>query len=164
MFRLTYGQLSGLPSFLVPGTGVNSGLMLAQYTAASLVAEARGRAVPGSVDSIPTVQHHEDHVSMGPVAARTALDVLDLVADVVAIELLTAAQGLDFRLRGEAVDAEGVLVAVEPRVPAAGTRAVFDAVRARVDRWDDDQVLHPDLVAIGQAVRDGVFAELAPCL
>ncbi len=164
VFRLTYGQLSGLPSFLVPGTGVNSGLMLAQYTAASLVAEARGRAVPGSVDSIPTVQHHEDHVSMGPVAARTALDVLDLVADVVAIELLTAAQGLDFRLRGEAVDAEGVLVAVEPRVPAAGTRAVFDAVRARVDRWDDDQVLHPDLVAIGQAVRDGVFAELAPCL
>jgi len=164
IFRLTYGRLSGLPSFLVPGTGVNSGLMLAQYTAASLVAEARGRAVPGSVDSIPTVQHHEDHVSMGPVAARTALDVVELVSDVVAIELLTAAQGLDFRLRGEAVDSEGVLVSVPPASPGAGTRAVYDEVRRHVDHWDDDQVLHPDLVAMGTAVRNGDFAELAPCL
>jgi len=164
VFRLTYGRLSGLPSFLVPGTGVNSGLMLAQYTAASLVAEARGRAVPGSVDSIPTVQHHEDHVSMGPVAARTAIEVVDLVSDVVAIELLTAAQGLDFRLRGEAVDAEGGLTSGGARAPAPGTRAVYDAVRARVERWEDDQVLHPDLVAMGEAVRAGVFAERVPCL
>jgi len=164
VFRLTYGRLSGLPSFLVPGTGVNSGLMLAQYTAASLVAEARGRAVSGSVDSIPTVQHHEDHVSMGPVAARTALDVVELVSDVVAIELLTAAQGLDFRMRGEAVDEEGVLVSTEPASPGAGSRAVYDAVRSYVDRWEDDQVLHPDLVALGEAVRAGDFAELAPCL
>lgn len=157
VFRLTYGRLSGLPSFLVPGTGVNSGLMLAQYTAASLVAEARGRAVPGSVDSIPTVQHHEDHVSMGPVAARTALDVVELVSDVVAIELLCAAQGLDFRLTGEAVDEAGQRLAVAPARPGRGSARVHARVRARVERWHDDQVLHPDLVALGHAVREGVF-------
>jgi len=159
VFRLTYGQLSGLPSFLVPGTGVNSGLMLAQYTAASLVAEARGRAVPGSVDSIPTVQHHEDHVSMGPVAARTALQVVDLVSDVVAIELLAGAQGLDFRLAGEAVE-DGRLVQVAPQQAGAGTRAVYDEVRRHADRWLDDRVLHPDLAALGAAVRARRFAEL----
>jgi len=157
IFRLTYGQLSGLPSFLVPGTGANSGLMLAQYTAASLVAEARGRAVPGSVDSIPTVQHHEDHVSMGPVAARTALEVVDLVADVVAIELLAGAQGLDFRLAGEAV-VDGELVRVAPQQAGTGSRAVHDEVRRHVDRWLDDRVLHPDLAALGAAVRAGRFA------
>lgn len=160
VFRLTYGQLSGLPSFLVPGTGANSGLMLAQYTAASLVAEARGRAVSGSVDSIPTVQHHEDHVSMGPVAARTALDVVELVSDVVAIELLAAAQGLDFRMAGEA-EVDGVLASVPPKQPGAGSRRVHERVRERVSRWHDDRVLHPELEVLGQAVRDGVFAGLA---
>ena len=160
VFRLTYGKLSGLPSFLVPGTGVNSGLMLAQYTAASLVAEARGRAVPGSVDSIPTVQHHEDHVSMGPVAARTALDVVDLVSDVVAIELLAAAQGLDFRIAGEAVDDAGHVISAPPARPGAGSARVFAQVRARVRRWTDDQVLHPDLRALGDAVRAGAFVGL----
>ncbi|MFT4624603.1 MAG: histidine ammonia-lyase, partial [Myxococcota bacterium] len=64
VFRLTYAKLSGLPSFLVPDSGVNSGLMLAQYTAASLVSEAKGLCHPASVDSVPVVQHHEDHVSM----------------------------------------------------------------------------------------------------
>lgn len=160
VFRLTYGQLSGLPSFLVPGTGANSGLMLAQYTAASLVAEARGRAVPGSTDSIPTVQHHEDHVSMGPVAARTALAVVDLVADVVAIELLAAAQGLEFRLAGEAV-VDGELVATTPQAPGPGTKAVHDEVRRHVTRWHDDRVLHTDLEALGRAVRAGRFAQFA---
>ncbi len=149
IFRLTYGSLSGLPSFLVPGSGVNSGMMLAQYTAASLLSEAKGLAVPASIDNVPTVQHHEDHVSMGPIAARSALEVLDRVADVVAIELLCGAQGLDFRMSGY----EG-----EPQQPGAGTRSVYDRVRERVKRWDDDQVLHPDLVAMGRAVREGVFA------
>ncbi len=159
VFRLTYGQLSGLPSFLVPGTGANSGLMLAQYTAASLVAEARGRAVPGSTDSIPTVQHHEDHVSMGPVAARTALDVVELVSDVVAIELLAAAQGLEFRMAGEA-EVDGALVAREPMRPGPGTQAVHAEVRRHVARWHDDRVLHTDLDALGSAVRSGRFAGL----
>lgn len=148
IFRLTYGNLSGLPSFLVPGSGVNSGMMLAQYTAASLLSEAKGLSVPASIDNVPTVQHHEDHVSMGPIAARSALEVLDRVADVVGIELLCAAQGLDFRMSG---------YAGEPQQPGAGTRVAYDRVRERVRRWDDDQVLHHDLVAMGRAVRDGVF-------
>ncbi len=157
IFRLTYGNLSGLPSFLVPGSGVNSGMMLAQYTAASLLSEAKGLSMPASVDNVPTVQHHEDHVSMGPIAARSALEVLDRVADIVAIELLCAAQGLDFRTSGQAVGADGQLQAVEPQQPGAGTRVIFDRVRERVRRWEDDQVLHHDLVALGAAVRDGAF-------
>ncbi|MCA9492988.1 MAG: aromatic amino acid lyase, partial [Myxococcales bacterium] len=93
---------------------------------------------------------HEDHVSMGPIAARTAAEVVDRVSDIVAIELLCAAQGLDFRLRGgEGIDAGS---------PGAGTRSVYDKVRGLVRRWDDDQVLHGDLVAIGEAVRAGTFS------
>lgn len=161
IFRLTYGRLSGLPSFLVPGSGVNSGLMLAQYTAASVLAEMKALSMPASIDSIPTVQHLEDHVSMGPVASRSALEVVDRVADVVSIELLCAAQGLEFRMAGRAVDADGVLVDVEAQQPGAGTRAIFDRVREHVARWDDDQVLHTDLVAIGAAVRAGGFDRIA---
>ncbi len=147
VFRLTYGQLSGLPSFLVPSSGVDSGLMLAQYTAASLVSEAKLLAMPGSVDSVPTVQHQEDHVSMAPIAARSALEVIDRVADVVAIELLCAAQGLDLRR-----DEDSGLR------PGVGTAALHEQVRARVERWIDDRILHPDLAALGAAVRQGVFS------
>ncbi|MCB9668913.1 MAG: aromatic amino acid lyase [Alphaproteobacteria bacterium] len=145
LFRMTYGRLSGLPSFLVEGTGFNSGLMLAQYTAASLVSECKGLSHPASVDSVPTIQHHEDHVSMGPLAAAGALHILELLADVVAIELLCAAQGLDFHL--EAGDR-----------PAEGTMEIYRRVRERVPRWDADRVLHHDLKTLGQAVRAGVFA------
>lgn len=157
VFRLTYGRLSGLPSFLVPGSGVNSGLMLAQYTAASLLSEAKTSAMPASVDSIPTVQHHEDHVPMAAIAARSALEVVDRIADIVAIELLCGAQGLEFRMDGRAVDDEGRPVDVEPLGPGPRTRKIWEKVRARVKRWDDDQVLHPDLVALGAAVREGAF-------
>lgn len=145
LFRLTYGQLSGLPSFLVHGTGKNSGLMLAQYTAASLVSECKGLSHPASVDSIPTIQHHEDHVSMGPQAARGALHIIELLFDVVAIELLCGAQGLDFHLR-------------EGGTPGAGTQAVYDAVRERVPTWEKDRVLHNDLRALGEAVRAARFS------
>lgn len=145
LFRLTYGQLSGLPSFLVHGTGKNSGLMLAQYTAASLVSECKGLAHPASVDSIPTIQHHEDHVSMGPQAARGALHILELLFDVVAVELLCGAQGLDFHL------AEGVRC-------GEGSQQVYERVRERVPTWQQDRVLHTDLQKLGQAVRAGVFS------
>lgn len=145
LFRMTYGRLSGLPSFLVEGTGFNSGMMLAQYTAASLVSECKGLSHPASVDSIPTIQHHEDHVSMGPLAAAGALHILDLLADVVAIELLCAAQGVEFHR--EAGEHGG-----------AGTMAVYDAVREHVTRWDADRVLHVDLKRLGAAVRAGAFA------
>lgn len=154
VFRLTYGQLSGLPSFLVPGTGLNSGLMLAQYTAASLVSECKGLSHPASVDAIPTVQHREDHVSMGPIAARGALRIAEMCADVLAIEMLCAAQGLDFYLSGET---EGEDAGV-PRRAGSGSTAVHDRVREIVLRWHDDQVMHGDLRKLGLAVRGGVFA------
>jgi histidine ammonia-lyase len=150
VFRLTNGDLSGLPSFLVAGTGLNSGLMLAQYTAASLVSECKGLSHPASVDSLPTVQAREDHVSMGPVAARMTLEVTECVADVLAIELLCAAQGVDLRQDGGG------------KALGAGTTRVHRAVRSRVTRWRDDRVLHPDLVAAGNLVREGVFADLLP--
>ena len=145
VFRLTYGQLSGLPSFLVASSGLDSGLMLAQYTAASLVSECKGYSHPASVDAIPTAQHLEDHQSMGPIAARGALIVCEAVADVIAIELMCATQGLDFHLDA-AVGRPGV-----------GTSASHAAVRGVVARWVDDRVLHPDLAALGKAVRDGRF-------
>ncbi|MCA9572904.1 MAG: aromatic amino acid lyase, partial [Myxococcales bacterium] len=159
LFRMTYGRLSGLPSFLVEGTGFNSGLMLAQYTAASLVSECKGLSHPASVDSIPTGQHHEDHVSMGPIAARGALEVAERLADVLAIELLCGAQGLDFHLAGEAVDADGQVRAVAPLRAGRGTTQTWEQVRRRVRRWTRDQVLHPDLAALGTAVRAGAFID-----
>lgn len=145
-FRMTYGQLSGLPSFLMKSNGKNSGLMLAQYTAASLVSECKGLSHPASVDTIPTVQHHEDHVSMGPIAARGALAITEALADVLAIELLCGAQGLDLHVEAGTGQA------------GEGTRRTYESVRRFVDQWHDDQVLKPDLDALGAAVRSGVFA------
>ena len=156
-FRMTYGQLSGLPSFLLRGNGINSGLMLAQYTAASLVSECKVLSHPASVDSVPTVQHREDHVSMGPVAAQGAWRIAEALADVLAIELLCGAQGLDFHLAGEAIDEGGRVVEVTPGTPGTGTLATWRTVREHVSRWDDDRVLHPDLRALGDAVRSGAF-------
>lgn len=161
-FRLTYGQLShGLPSFLVPGTGLNSGFMLAQYTAASLASECKGLAFPASVDSIPTVQHHEDHVSMGPIAARRALEVVERVADIVGIEVLLAAQGLDLRARGRAWGANGEPLEADPVAPPPGIAPLRDAVRDAVPFWEDDGVLQPALAAAGRLVRSGALTGAA---
>jgi len=150
IFRMTYGQLSGLPSFLVKDTGLNSGLMLAQYTAASLVSECKGLAHPACVDSIPTVQHHEDHVSMSPISARGAWLITQAFADILSIELLCAAQGLDFHLSGESSGA--------PLKAGKGTMQTFEHVRRRVKHWTDDRVLHTDIDSLGQAIRQGVYA------
>src|SRR5204862_1245665 len=88
--------LSGLPAFLTPKPGLNSGLMLAQVTAAALVSENKQRAYPASVDSIPTSANQEDHVSMAAHAARRLSPMAENVTHVVAIELIAAAQGCDF--------------------------------------------------------------------
>lgn len=161
-FRLTYGQLShGLPSFLVPGTGLNSGFMLAQYTAASLASECKGLAFPASVDSIPTVQHHEDHVSMGPIAARRALETIECLADIVGIEVLLAAQGLDLRERGRAWGPNGEPLEVRPIAPPPAVARMRSAVRAVVPFWEDDGVLQPALAASGRLVRSGALTGTA---
>ena len=155
-FRLTASSITqDLPSFLVEGTGLNSGFMLAQYTAASLASECKGLAHPASVDSIPTVQHYEDHVSMGPIAARLTLRTLENVADIVAIEALLAAQGLDWRLRGMRV-VDGVREHVAPDVVGPGILALHTRVRAVVPYWADDQLMHPALRAVGGLVRGGL--------
>lgn len=159
VYRLTYGKLSGnLPSFLMESSGVVSGFMLAQYTAASLVSECKGLAHPASVDSIPTGQHHEDHVPMGPIAARTLLSILENLAAVVAIEVLVAAQGLDFRREGLSFTDAGERVVGPPVALAAGVAAVHQRVRGAVPRWTDDRVLHRDLSAVIGMVRAGDFS------
>lgn len=154
-YRLSTGHLVGdLPSFLVEDSGLNSGLMLAQYTAASLASECKGLCHPAVVDSIPTAQHSEDHVSMGPIAGRLTLRVIEAVADIVGIEALFAAQALDFRDRGVRwVDGRRV---EEPPVPGgAGVARAHAAVRAVVPHWDEDRVMRPALQAVGALVRDG---------
>lgn len=155
-FRLTYGQLTGnLPSFLVADTGVSSGFMLAQYTAASLASENKGLSHPASADSIPTGQHHEDHVSMAPISARTTHMVLENLAEIVAIEALVAGQGLDWRHEGVSFDAAGQRVAGEPRTSAPPVHQAFLAVRSVVPRWTSDRVMHRDLEAVSALVRAG---------
>ncbi len=163
-FRLTYGQLSkGLPSFLVRGTGLNSGFMLTQYTAASLASECKGLAHPAAVDTIPTVQHHEDHVSMGPIAARMLLEITECVADIVGIELLLAAQALDLRMRGIGFDASGEPMDVPPIVPAPKIAEAHATVRQSIEYWEDDGVLHPALVQAGELVRTAaIFMDRGP--
>lgn len=154
-YRLCTGHLVGdLPSFLVEGTGLNSGLMIAQYTAASLASECKGLSHPAVVDSIPTVQHSEDHVSMGPIAGRLTLRVLECCADIVGIEALFAAQALDFRRAG--VRFHGGQRLVEPPLAGApGVETARKTVREVVQFWEDDQILEPCLAATSALIRSG---------
>jgi len=137
--RLVDSKLSDLPAFLTAYPGVNSGFMILQYTAASLVSENKVLAHPASVDSIPTSANQEDHVSMGTIAARQAREILDNVQYVLAIEILAAAQGIDF---------------IKSGAPGKGTSAVHKAIRKIVTHLDDDRVLSPDILAIRNAIRD----------
>ena len=150
-FRLTHEKLSkDLPSFLVQGTGLNSGFMLAQYTAAALASECKGLTMPASVDSIPTVQHHEDHVSMAPISARHTLEILECLADIVAIELLLAAQALDLRMQTDGLSLPKPIAEIHSKI------------RAKVNFWSDDQVLHPDVRILGERVRQGITGIPSP--
>jgi histidine ammonia-lyase len=130
----------GLPPFLAADPGVDSGMMIAQYTAAALVAECRRLAVPASADSIPTSAMQEDHVSMGWAAARKLRASLANLAQVLAVELVVAARALDFR---------------RPLRPAPATAAVLDAVRRGVDGPGPDRFVAPELAAAERLVRNG---------
>ncbi len=143
--RLVDPALSGLPAFLTPEPGVNSGFMMAQIVAASLVAELRLRATPASVDSVPTDANKEDHVSMGMAAALKARDAVGLLETVLALELLTAAQALEF---------------LRPLRPGRGVLAARAAVRERVAPLERDRPLAADIAAVEGLVRDGRFAGL----
>jgi len=146
---LVDGHLSGLPPFLAVDAGLNSGFMVLQYTAASLVSENKVLAHPASVDSIPTSANQEDHVSMGATAARHARDILRNAEQVLALELLCAAQGLDFRL------ADG------GPLPGLGVTEAHRLVRERVAHLDSDRDLGPDITAGLELVRSGALAEPA---
>lgn len=138
---------NGLPAFLAPNAGVNSGFMLAQYTQAALVAESKRLAVPASVDSIPTSGTTEDHVSMGWDAGRKALTAARNAASVVAVEALCAAQALDLR--------------ASPPSPSGAASAVRAAVRERLSRMDRDRPLAPDIEAVIELVTSGALVEAA---
>jgi histidine ammonia-lyase len=130
----------GLPPFLAPDAGVNSGMMIGQYTMAAMVAENRRLAAPASVDSLPTSAMQEDHVSMAWGAARKLRRVVANLARILSIEVACAARGLDLRA---------------PLAPAAGTGAAHDAVRAVVAGPGPDRHLAPELAAVETLVADG---------
>ena len=132
----------GLPAFLIhpeAPQGVNSGFMIAQYTAASLVAELRTRAIPATIQSIPTCANTEDHVPMSTLAARRAEFAVDTAMYVVAIELLLAAQALDLRAIA----------------PAPALRGAFAAIRKRVPVMIHDRIVGQDISAVYELVSAG---------
>jgi histidine ammonia-lyase len=138
--RMVNGALSRLPRFLTTNGGLNSGLMIAQYTAASLVSENKVLSHPASVDSIPTSANQEDHNSMGSIAAQKCWRVLKNAQTVIAIELMTAAQAIDFHL---------------PLKCGKGTNAAYQAIRRSIAHLDDDRILHDDIQKALELVKDG---------
>jgi histidine ammonia-lyase len=136
--------LSGLPAFLTPNPGLNSGFMLAQVTAAALVSENKQRAAPASVDSIPTSANQEDHVSMAAHAARRLSPMAGNAFAVIGIEWLAAAQGCDFHAP---MRSSGPLEALRARL------------RLEIPRLDDDRYFHPDIAMASGLARDGAIVE-----
>ncbi|HEY0939798.1 MAG TPA: histidine ammonia-lyase [Steroidobacter sp.] len=135
--------LSGLPSFLTPRPGLNSGFMIPQVTAAALVSENKQRAYPASVDSIPTSANQEDHVSMAAHGGRRLLPMVENATAVIAIELLMATQACDFHA---------------PLKTSAPLETVRSALRARVPMLEDDRYMYPDMQQASELVRSGVIA------
>ncbi len=132
----------GAPLFLTPNPGLNSGFMVAQYVAAALVNEIKVLAHPASIDSIPTSAGMEDFVSMGATSAHKLQRILEQTQQVIAIELLCAAQMLEFR---------------KPLKPGAGVQQAYELVRSYVTKLEHDRVLAPDIAVLTKAVKEGVF-------
>jgi histidine ammonia-lyase len=139
-------HISELPPFLTMRGGVDSGLMVSQYTAAALVSENKVLAHPASVDSIPTSANQEDHVSMGVTAGLKAVEVLRNVETVLAIELLCGAAGLEYR---------------RPLRSSVPLEAVHSLVRSEVPPMDSDRILYPDIHKVVAMVREGRVVDRA---
>jgi histidine ammonia-lyase len=133
-------KMSGLPAFLVDDGGVNSGLMIPQVTAAALVSENKSLAFPASVDSIPTSAGQEDHVSMAPIAARKAASIVRNTAGVVAVELISAAQGVDYHA---------------PLATSPALQALHGKVRAISPHLEADRYWADEMAALQSAVLAG---------
>jgi histidine ammonia-lyase len=148
----------GLPAFLSPDPGRNSGLMIVQYTAAALASDNKVLAHPSSADSIPTSANQEDHVSMGAGSARHARIVLANVERILAIELLCAAQALELRLKAmdDAREQDG-----SDARPGVGVAEALARVRARIEPLAGDREPGPDLEAAIGLIRGGALVDLA---
>jgi len=140
--QLVNPSLSGLPPFLAKNSGLNSGFMIAQVTAAALVAESRILSHPASVDSIPSSAGREDHVSMGMTAALKARQVAEHTRSCLAIELLVAAQALDLR---------------RPAKPGRGAQAAYELIRTQVPHMEQDRELHTDIEAVSELIDSGAL-------
>ena len=140
--RMVNGALSGLPRFLANNGGLNSGLMIAQYTAASLVSENKVLAHPASVDSIPTSANQEDHNSMGSIAAQKCYRIMQNLENVLAIELMTAAQALEF---------------LKPNKPGVGTSAAYNEIRKAIKPLDEDRLLFNDVKKVADLIKKDVL-------
>jgi histidine ammonia-lyase len=137
--RMVNGALSGLPRFLAMEGGLNSGLMIAQYTAASLVSENKVLAHPASVDSIPTSANQEDHNSMGSIAAQKCYRIMQNLENVLAIELMTAAQGIEF---------------LKPLKCGEGTSIIYEEVRKKIPPLVKDRILYDDIQKVLPLIRE----------
>jgi len=142
--RLVNPKLSGLPAFLVKDGGLNSGFMIAQYVAAALVSENKVMSHPAVVDSIPTSANKEDHVSMGTISARKSREVVQNAENVIAIELLCAAQALDLFTNMQ---------------PGIGTKAAYTEIRKVVPHLADDRILSADVQRITELIRSGAILD-----
>jgi histidine ammonia-lyase len=138
--------LSGLPAFLTPRPGLNSGFMIPQVTAAALVSENKQRAMPCSVDSIPTSANQEDHVSMAAHGARRLMEMNDNLAAILGIELLVAAQGCDFH---------------RPLDSSAPLESVRRLLRQSVARLDQDRLMATDMQAATMMIASGAIVRAA---
>jgi histidine ammonia-lyase len=144
--KLINPAISGLPAFLTPDPGLNSGMMIVQVASASLVSENKVLSHPASVDSIPTSADKEDHVSMGVTAARKSRQILHNLRHVLAMELLSASQGIEL---------------LRPLRSTKALEAVHAEIRKVVSPITEDRIFHHDIVAITELLRRGVILEAA---
>jgi histidine ammonia-lyase len=142
--RLINYQLNDLPAFLVKKGGLNSGFMITQYAAASLVSENKVLAHPASVDSIPSSANQEDHVSMGTIAARKALDIVNNVKRVIATEMMAACQAIDFR--------QGLVL-------GNGTEIAYKTIRQHIDFIEEDKLMYEELNKCTELIDSGTLLE-----
>ena len=140
-------SLSGLPAFLVESSGLNSGFMVAQIMAAALASENKSLAHPASVDSIPTAANQEDHVSMATFGARRLTEMADNVRGIVAVELLAAAQALDFQ---------------KPKAPSKMLAEAHSLVRGKVAHYGEDRRFAEDIQAVKELIAAGAFNRFVP--
>jgi histidine ammonia-lyase len=140
--RMLNGSLSSLPRFLAKNGGLNSGLMIAQYTAAALVSENKVLSHPASVDSIPTSANQEDHNSMGSISARKCFQILKNLQTVLAIEILTSCQALEFH---------------KPLKPGKGTMAAYQLVRKVSKSIDSDVILYVEIKKVSELIKEKRF-------